>query len=64
MVKYGPRDQGVKKKKIVRGELLKARTVNGLTNKDIMNKDKFRPKEYSRVEAIHRTRGITWAAED
>ena len=64
MVKYGPRDQSVKKKKIIRGQLVKARTVNALTNAELTDKSKFRPKEYGKVEAIQRNRGVTWAVED
>jgi hypothetical protein len=58
--KYGSRDQsGKKKKKGTRTVAIKY--ITGLSNADIVDKSKFRPKEYGKVEVILRHRGLVWA---
>jgi hypothetical protein len=61
MVKYGARDQSSKKKKIIRGARIMGKSINQLSNTEIVKKNKFRPREYNKVEAILRHRGLEWA---
>lgn len=59
--KYGPRNQSGKKKKKNNRRTVDIKYINGLSNSDIVNKSKFRPREYTKVEAILRHRGLSWA---
>lgn len=63
MVKYGARDQSGKKKKVVKGKRTPIRSLHGLSNAEIVKKEKFRPREYSKVETVLQQRGLVWATE-
>lgn len=62
MIKFGARDQSGKKKKIGKdGKKHPVHNVAALSNEDIIKKEKFRPREYSKVERVLAHRGLTWA---
>jgi len=63
MVKYGARDQSGKKKKIVKGNRTVIKTIAGLSNSEIVKKEKFRPREYSKVERYLDQRNLVWNVE-
>lgn len=62
MVKFGARDQSGKKKKLDKnGNRHKVQNVAALSNAEIVKKEKFRPREYTKVEKYLTQRGLTWA---
>jgi len=62
MVKYGARDQSGKKKKLDKnGNKHPVRNIAALSNTEIVKKEKFRPREYSKVEKYLTQRGLAWA---
>lgn len=63
MVKYGARDPHGKKKKVTKGVRTPIKRVAALSNADIVKKEKFRPREYSKVERYLTQRGLVWATE-
>jgi hypothetical protein len=63
MLKYGNRDQSAKKKKIVKGQQMLPKSINHLSNADIVKKEKFRKRDLRKVEVVLRHRGLQWSED-